>query len=170
MSGLFQAGAWASQSQGAFGGVVSTGNGHLTPFGGATASQTQGVSGLARQLAPPPCPQYTTPALCVAAVLLGGLTGGLWLFDYMMSSGGGGNAAHGAFVWLIVGFSLVTAGLAFPAWTAAQTQREKHQAAMERWQEQTGRWNQLFYCGRCDQAFDPVARRYAPAMAMGSLL
>ena len=173
VSGLFQAGAWSSNSQGTFGGVIATGNGHLTPFAGGAATKEQGASGLARLLAPPPAPQYTMSFLTGCVIVLAVGTPLSWLYQVFLDGADPPwrtQPSTSFFLWLPYLCGLSAAALAFPTWTLTQARRAQHQAATEQWRQRMGNWNALYYCGRCDRAYDPRSGQSAPASEAVSLL
>jgi hypothetical protein len=48
--------------------------------------------------------------------------------------------------------------------------RQRFEQELPRWEQAMARWSALFYCPRCDNAYDPQTGEAAPAAAMCSLL
>ena len=74
------------------------------------------------------------------------------------------------FLWLPYLCGLSAAALVFPAWTLTQARRAQHHTATEQWRQRMGNWNALYYCGRCDRAYDPRFGQSAPAFEAAFLL
>jgi hypothetical protein len=181
VTAICQAGSWASNSQG-----VSFGVGHVGPLtGGAdfgmvstTTSQSAGASHLARTLAPPLRPVCRSPGgtaglvilICVAAFF--GLFGVVGLAA-LANSGPSDSGGLGCAVFMLI-VALASAGGAVAIHLDMQRQRTRamveYRHKLPLWEAGMRRWNQLFYCSRCDNVYNPQTGQSAPAHAMPSIL
>jgi len=156
-------GASAISLSGGFG--ATTASSYATTMGGmhlAGGSRTF----QSRMLAPPSAPEYISPWKGIVGSLILGVIAiffGVGFIAAML------NSAFVAIVWLLL----------LPGWPIYKVLRTSRQAvvakqtyedAVPRWREAMRRWEQLYYCFRCDGAFIPGDSGFIPTSGVTNFI
>ena len=142
LSAIVGEGTWTSTSTtNGVGLAVGSHGGGALGVGTASTSHS-GSTALARRLAPPARPAPPFP-LALAGAAISGLLAGIFYLS-------------GGMMWKSVGWPLfvafvVLAPLAAWRWTVLQKKQKENEAV---WQDQTARWQLLWYCAKCDSVSD----------------
>jgi hypothetical protein len=169
VSGIVSAGAWNTATVGGFVGAVGTTTGHSSELGGITGSQSAGATVLARRLAPPQRPGLDISNLTIAIIFIAGFGIALWAL---------GKFAHGTYAgfaewpWDVAALCFVIGAVAMvgPAGRERERMRRDHRQADEEWTRRSSTWMCLYYCSRCDIAFNPDTGRLERPDALSALL
>lgn len=170
VTAICREGNWDTHGRGQTTGASILPNGQVVYAVADTRTYGRGQTRLAQQLAAPPHPDWgSTPR---DGIYWGAGGAGVMLLVTLMVAN---NSAAG--FWLTSGCALL-AGLlvGYAVWESYRVRaRERagavhYERARAEWQHQMARWEQLYYCSRCDVVFDPHTRRYAHPAQQWSLL
>lgn len=161
VSSVFMSGAQSGALGGGFG-AISHGPGGYTSTSGLFSGGLTLSSAAAQAMAPPRMPMK--PSFWLLWVL-----GGIFTFCGLGGFGTDANGEH-SLIGMGILFLMVAIGLMVWAYFAAKHAEERHRWAIGLWHAQTTVWEVLYYCPRCDNAFDPVTRRISPSHMTYTLL
>lgn len=166
ISALYRGGSWEVDSTGTSVGLGYVSGGHLVYTVAESQEHGHGQTHLAAYFRPPDAPHPPRSYYAAAYV---GFGFGLFLLIVAFL------AQRLPVIQVIIGLLAVACSLAgWREWAAVSRGLKERQveweADMDAWQTSLQRWGQLFYCGRCDQVYDPNTGRHAPPVWVRSLL
>lgn len=157
VSSIVQAGTWQSTSVGTTVGaayVRDHNSGHLVPMGGRTVAHTASMTNLAARLSPPTKPGARLP-FGVYAIFIGFIGYiGFGIAEWISYVNPGSNAIANS-DRVTYGFVIgIVTGTVLAGSYALRSQRRSAKELPD-WQQAMERWNQVYYCHRCDTVFIP---------------
>jgi len=140
-------------------------------FGGGV-QHTQGSTQLAAMLTPPPPPAYYAPGIVTTRIVWIVLTVLFALFTLAFLPSSEEVVSFGS---VLFGFGTLAClagaiSTSYKCPTAVQEAQWFHQKAMDAYQQRIERWQQLYYCARCDHVYHPISHQAAPVHAFHGLL
>lgn len=165
VSAIVRSGTWSGSSTGVSLAYGSTSDGHSASAIGNSFTQSSGATGLASALAPPPRPTVGGTAWVGTVLQVFGVlssVAGLAVIATGLSVQGG--------LFLILGLACLYRG-----WTVSQSMLEAvrspaYGAQLAQWERMMQRWDQLYYCAKCDTVSNPYTAEAAPVSRMTVLL
>lgn len=174
VSGLYRGGVWSAEAVGVGVGYGRTSSGQSFSTVSTSHATSAGGTGLAYALAPPNKPHsYQTPAeiVCLAGIFAAFLA---WLWSSMALAG---NPASVIFqsnlkIYLFVAAALTLVPLISAPYAVRANRKQKAHLAilLRRWKTIISHWDQLYYCSRCDQVFNPHTGQHVPSHAVNGIL
>lgn len=174
VSAVHRAGIWASSSSG-----NTVGVGYVAGAGpgigvAPSSSIASGHSLLASTLSPPPRPTVEHSNMISGGAIFGTIAFFSLLYGYYLASDPVSFARDPSDAHWAMGIgvcSLIIATLFFyQHYQGEMKARLRNVTKYNRWQDAITNWDQLFYCSRCDQVFNPQTMQAAPAAMMDNLL
>lgn len=174
VSGLHRGGVWSAEAVGVGVGYGRTSSGQSFSTISTSHATSAGGTGLAYALAPPMKPHsFQPPAeiLCLTGIAVASLA---WIASYWALAG---NPASVIFESNLKIYIFVAAALSFVpvisapyAITASRKQKAYLAVLLRRWRKVIIRWDQLYYCSRCDRVCNPQTGQHVPTQAMSQAL
>ncbi|HLK61120.1 MAG TPA: hypothetical protein VKU00_31450 [Chthonomonadaceae bacterium] len=166
VSAVYNRGTWTSSSYGTRHGVRWDRRGRPFVATEPFSERSKGATRLAEMLEPP-----TEPAnvgMIMVLLFCTALLFCLWLSSALLFQnlfGWTGGCITGIVVVLFA-FSMIYD----PAKRVSDRQTKRYEEKHTQWKQAMDRWDNLYYCSRCDHVYDPDSGKSATARNMGSLL
>ena len=174
VSGLYQGGVWSAEAVGVGVGYGRTSNGQSFTTVSTSHATSAGGTSLAQALAPPMKPhsfQTKPEIICLTGIFVAFLA---WLWCYMALAGSTASfILHSnliRYVFIASALTLVPVISAPYAIKASRKQKTHLAVLLRRWKTVISHWDQLYYCSRCDQVFNPHTGQHVPSRATNGTL